>query len=92
MNEIRWAGELGAVGRWKDPMMPGMAKSKANPKQTCRLCPPFLNSPFRRKRLIRRGAPPSASRSSECRFQRPQGCRKTVRIQRLPSLLTGKAT
>jgi hypothetical protein len=34
MDGIRWAGELGAVGRWKGPMTPGdgkqQSKSEAN--------------------------------------------------------------
>jgi len=30
MDGIRWAGELGPVGRWKGRVTPGMAKSKAN--------------------------------------------------------------
>ena len=72
MDGIRWAGELGVVGRWKGPITPGMAKSKANPKQMCRLPTPFLTSLIRRKPLIRQGAP-RPSPSSEFGFQFPQG-------------------
>ena len=73
MDGIRWAGELGTLGRWKGPMTPGMAERKANPKQICRPSRPFLTSLKRRKPLIRQGAPPPASPSSEFRFQFPQG-------------------
>jgi len=36
---------------------PGMAESKANPKQTCRLSTPFPTSPICPKPQIRQGAP-----------------------------------
>src|ERR1019366_9355777 len=50
-----------------------MAKSKANPKQTCRLSTPSLTSPMGRKPLIRQGAPRPANPSSAFRFQFPRG-------------------
>ena len=50
-----------------------MAKSKANPKQTCLLYTPFLTSPIRRKPLIHQSTPRPTNAPSEFRFQFPRG-------------------
>ena len=59
-------GDSGATHQ--EGRMPGMAESKANPKQICRLSTPFLTGLIRRKPLIRQRSPRPTNPSSEFRF------------------------